>query len=138
MALAAKARSSQLMMAAQLLAAGWVASVAAWRWISADVRELYYGGVDLVLASAFFAMSRGRWFPAPLFFLHAVLVLYNAYAFFIAAPTPWVSVFINRFYELALFYVSGCAIYRITRLRQKERARRRQRAPIHFRSDAAR
>lgn len=66
----------------------------------------------------FFALSRGRWFPVPLFFLHAVLVVYDAYALLIGSGPVWVVAFVNRGFELALFYVLFCALFRIAKLKQ--------------------
>lgn len=122
--LASKARSSQIATAAQLLAASWIASLALWRWVGPELRNFGLAGVDLVLAGEFYAMSRGRWFPAPLFFLHAGLVLYYLFASSIGSAYGWVAAVANRAFELEAIYIAGCAAFRIGRLaRQDEGAR---------------
>lgn len=109
-------------MAAQLLAASWIASVAVWRWVGPDLRTLALAGIDTMLASAFFLMARRRWFPAPLFLLHGALVIYSAYAATIGSEIFWVAAFLNRGFELALAYVAACALFRIARLAAREKA----------------
>lgn len=94
-------------------------SVAIWRWFSPEWRPYGYAALDMGLALFFLAQSRGRLFPVPLFFLHAGLVAYHGYAALIAAPTPWVSAFINRAFELAMAYVMGCALFRLIRRARK-------------------
>lgn len=109
------------MAAAQLLASSWIASVAVWRWVADDLRCFAFAGIDLLLAIAFFIMSRGRRFPVPLFFMQALLVLHDLIG--MAAPPSiyWLAVVLNRAFEIELFYVGACATYRIARLARKEK-----------------
>ncbi|MEE2690888.1 MAG: hypothetical protein VX640_05020 [Pseudomonadota bacterium] len=109
------------MAAAQLLAASWIASVSVWRWLPQDLRTHGFIAIDVALAFAFFAMSRGRWFPVPLFFLHAALVAYHVYAGFVGSTIGWVGAFINRAFEMALAYVIACALFRIRRIVRKQK-----------------
>lgn len=122
--LAARARSSQIAMAAQLLTAGWLASIALWRWVDPEIRTVGFAGVDTMLAGAFFLMSRGRWFPVPLFFLHSACVIYSAYASLIGPEIFWVAAFLNRAFEIAVGYVAACSLFRIARFRVSERPRK--------------
>lgn len=116
-------------MAAQLLAAGWIASVAVWRWVDPEIRTIGFAAIDAMLAGAFFLMSRRRRFPVPLFFLHGALVIYNAYAATIGSQIFWVGAFLNRGFELAIAYVAGCALFRIALLAMREKTARRQARP---------
>lgn len=115
-------------MAAQLLTAGWIASVASWRWIGPELRAVAFAGIDAMLAAAFFLMSRGllsrgRWFPAPLFVLHSALVAYSASAATIGSENYWIAAFLNRGFEIAVAYVGACALFRIVRLAGRENER---------------
>lgn len=110
--------------AARLLAASWVASLAVWRWIEPGLRVPAFAAIDLALAGAFFTMSRGRWFPVPLFMLHAALIFYHAYALAIGPKYIWIAAFINRAFEFELVYVFACSVFRITRLSHKQNGAR--------------
>lgn len=72
------------------------------------------------MAAAFFLMSRGRWFPVPLFFLHGVLIAYGVYSLIIGSGPVWVAAFLNRAFELELVYLLSCALYRISKLGRNE------------------
>ncbi|MBT8471682.1 MAG: hypothetical protein KJN99_03695 [Marinicaulis sp.] len=58
-------------------------------------------------------MSRGWWFPAPLFFLHAALVFYHLATGLYGFNSFWVSAFMSRAFDAALFYVIGCGLYTV-------------------------
>jgi len=73
------------------------------------------------MAAAFFFMSRGRWFPVPLFYLHGALVAYNAYSLLIGAGPVWVAAFLNRAFELELAYILSCALFRISKISENEK-----------------
>jgi len=76
----------------------------------------------LLLAVAFFQMSRKRWFPVPLFFAHAALVLYHL-SIALMSPSPyWVQALLNRSFEMTMIYIIACAAYRIMRLRDSRAA----------------
>lgn len=111
--LAAKSKSQQIAAAAQLLAAGWIGSLAVWRWAESYL-TVGLAMIDALLAGVFFAMSRGRWFPAPLFFARRArslraLCAHNRRAEFLGGGV------LNRGFELALGYVAACAVFRIAR-----------------------
>ncbi|MBB5519703.1 hypothetical protein [Amphiplicatus metriothermophilus] len=92
-----------------------------WRWVAPDLRPFAYAGIDAALAAGFARLSRGRWFPVPLFLLHVALIAYHLYAALIGAATFWASAFLNRAFELALAYVAGCAAYRIAHMARKDK-----------------
>jgi hypothetical protein len=112
------ARSRIILRSALLLFVGWLVFLAEWYFTRGDVRLVLYALTDAALAGAFFYMSKGRWFPVPLFFLYATQIPYHAYAAFIGSPPFWVALLLNRFFEAALLYVMGCSVYRISRLRR--------------------
>lgn len=98
----------------------WAFSVQFWILFSGDTLTLAYIGVDIALALAFFSMSRGRWFPVPLFFLHAALVLFHTYTLIIDQSPFWMIAFLNRSFELALVYITACAMFRVRVRRTRE------------------
>ena len=96
-----------------------------WRWVAPDLRLYGFAFIDLALAFIFFSMSRGKWFPVPLFFLHASLIAYHVYALLVGSGIGWIGAFLNRAFETALIYVMACAAFRIWRS-----ARKRKDAPF--------
>ena len=112
--LANAARMRQIETAARLLTASWIASVIGWRLIDPPLLYGAYAAVDFALAVIFFQMMRGRLFPAPLFVLHVAMLCHHASAAMIHLPLAWMGVALNRMFELALIYVGGCAVYRMT------------------------
>jgi hypothetical protein len=105
------------------IALSWGFSVA-WYFTGARHGLVWsYAIVDGALAAFFWLQSRGRWFPVPLFFIHAALVVYYVYvAAFGLDSWFWIAAFVNRLFDLALIYIGACALYRI---RATRRARRR-------------
>lgn len=107
------ARSLQLAAAARLMAISWAYSLQLWMIVDGPARMFAYGAVDALLAAAFYHMSRKRWFPVPLFFLHAALAIYDLYAVLAGPSVFWVQMFLNRTFEMELIYIIACAVYRI-------------------------
>ncbi len=91
----------------------WIASVSVWRWFAPELRLYGFAFIDLALAFIFYSMSRGKWFPVPLFFLHAALIAYHVYALLVGSSIGWIGAFLNRAFEMALLYVMACALWRI-------------------------
>ncbi len=87
--------------------------------MSGPAQNISFAIVDFMLACAFFEMSRKQWFPVPLFAMHALLVVHNLSTTFMGLDFVWFAIFINRAFELAVFYVIACAVYRIGVLRSK-------------------
>lgn len=106
--------------AALVVAAGWAVTLAVWYFARGDLRLALYAAIDAAQAGYFFYLSRGKYFPVPLFFLYGALVLYHSWAALIGAPPGFIAAFLNRAFELALVYVMGCALFRISRLRAKK------------------
>ncbi|HXI85832.1 MAG TPA: hypothetical protein VNH64_00125 [Parvularculaceae bacterium] len=121
LALADRARSLLINAAAQILSASWIASVAIWRWVPDERRGLAFAGIDLSLTIAFFLMSRDRWFPVPLFFLEALLVIQDVIGAAAGGKIFWLAIVLNRVFEIELFYVGACAVYRIGKLARKQK-----------------
>lgn len=80
---------------------------------------LSFAGVDAATALALYLMSAGRWFPVPLFLLHALLILYHLHTAFIGPERYWVVLLLNRIFEAELLYVIGCGAYRIAVCRKR-------------------
>lgn len=122
--IAYRSRSSQLAAAARLLSLSWAFSIQLWIVMDGPERSVAFGLVDFLLACAFFQMSRRRWFPVPLFFLHAALVIYHLYAALVDSSIWWIALFLNRAFELAVGYVIACSAYRVYIQQTKNAARR--------------
>lgn len=91
-------------------------SLAVWRWVLPEFHALGFAIIDGALAIAFLLMSRGRWFPVPLFYLHGMLIAYGIYSMAVGSGPIWVAAFLNRAFELELVYVLSCALFRISKL----------------------
>lgn len=115
------ARSPQLAAAARLLAISWAFSLQLWLVFDGLERAIAFVMVDFCLACAFLQMSRRRWFPVPLFFLHATLVIYHVYTIVTKSDVFWIHTFLNRAFEAALLYVLLCSVCRIFVLRTQMR-----------------
>jgi len=120
MIIASKSRSPQIAAAARLLALSWAFSLQLWILLDAPWRSYAFITLDLTLAACFFQMSRGKWFPAPLFFLHFALAVYHFYTLLAGSSIAWVGAYINRIFEVALLYVLVCASFRIYSLNTKK------------------
>ncbi|GJL96081.1 MAG: hypothetical protein DHS20C05_24860 [Hyphococcus sp.] len=88
-----------------------------WLVLDGDARTYGFMALDLVLAVAFFQLSRGHWFPVPLFFLNAVFVLYHLYSLVADVDLFWAQILLNRALEIELAYIVACSAYRIYCLR---------------------
>lgn len=117
------ARSRMLAGTGCAVALSWVFSIG-WYFTGAHYGFVWtYAVVDGALAVFFWSQSRGRWFPVPLFFLHAALVLYYVYVAALGVKSWfWIAAFVNRLFDLELLYVGGCALYRIRLLKRRRRA----------------
>ena len=113
--IAYRAGSDQITTAARLIAISWLFSLQFWILFDGDSLAVSYFALDLTLAAAFYQLSRGRWFPAPLFFLHAATVVFNFYIVLIDQGPIWMIAVLNRSFDLALAYIIACAVYRIRR-----------------------
>lgn len=111
--LAYAARLQVIFTAAQLLTAGWIYSVFAWRFLDGAELRFAFALQDATLAYIFFQMSRGRWFPVALFIIHVVMLIHHLAVVIFDVPVSMIGLFLNRLFELALVYVGGCALYRI-------------------------
>ncbi len=111
--LANAARSRTIFVAAQLLTAGWIGSIAAWRFLDGPELRFSYVLIDATLAVMFLQMSRGRWFPVALFVIHFIMLAHHLIIAVLGVPDSFIGLFLNRLFELALVYVGGCALYRI-------------------------
>ncbi len=81
--------------------------------------------IDLATAALYFRMSRRRWFPVPLCFLHGMLVIYHTGTFFNSGELFWEKFVLNRAFDMELAYIASCALFRISAM---WRARRLVRA----------
>ena len=119
-ALSLVAQSRQIVAAAVALALGWGFSLL-WFWTGSRSGHVWgYAVIDAALAAYFWTSSQRRWFPVPLFFIHAALVCYFVYVALVGLHTWfWIAAFVNRLFDVALVYVAGCAIYRIRALKQR-------------------
>lgn len=116
-----RSRSPRIAAAADLLVASWFVSLVVWRWVPSEFRALGFAFIDFAMAAAFFFLSRRRWFPVPLFFLHGALAVYDTYALLIGTGPVWVVAFANRAFELALAYILSCSLFRISKLGENEK-----------------
>ena len=107
-------RSPQIALAGRLVFLNWALSLQLWL-VSAWLPLLAgYLIIDAVTAAIFFRMSRGRWFPVPLFLLHAALMVCHAGSVFVEEQESfWVQVLLNRTLDIELIYITGCALFRI-------------------------
>ncbi len=92
-------------------------SLQLWLVAKGAALTLGYAAIDLCLAVYFFHLSRGRWFPAPLCFLHALLVVYHLGTLFNTGGLFWEKFILNRAFDVELGYIIACAVFRMSVLR---------------------
>ena len=119
-------RSDQIILAARYIVAGWFAAVA-WYWLATPFGWSWgYAAIDFALAVVFWRMSKRRWFPVPLFFLHAFELVYFLLATISEIEFWWLMLISNRIFELSVIYVWVCAVVRIALRRRRSLARHRR------------
>lgn len=111
-------RSRQIVATAYLLAAAWMLGLLTWWILGRRGYDWGYGLIDTTLAIIFWRMSKGYWFPVPLFFIHALQVAYYPYATLIGVTPWWLTAILNRVFEVELVYILSCTIYRLWRKRR--------------------
>lgn len=114
-------RSSQILAAARIVFLNWLAGLQLWLVLEGATLTCGYIVIDAITAALFFRMSRGKWFPAPLCFMHGVLVIYHAGTLFNTGGLFWEKFILNRAFEIELFYVIACALFRIAVTRSPAR-----------------
>jgi hypothetical protein len=130
---ATAARSRSIRQAAYPLAIGWVCTILWWLTMSRTGMTWGYSVIDVFLAAYLFQLSKTRRFPRPLFALHVSAILFQAAGALMSLEHFWVSLAINRYFEVSLLYVSGCAIYRIYLHRKNRRSERSAQSQNAFR-----
>lgn len=100
------------------LSAGWICCLG-WYAAFGDT-ELSFGFavINLAMAAQFWRMSRLRWFPAPLFFLHALQIVNYLIASALSIGTWWQVALANRIFDVEVAYILCCALFRIARRRK--------------------
>lgn len=81
--------------------------------------------VDFATAAIFLRMARDRVFPLPLFAIHALLVAWHMASLSADAGVPaCLQAALNRIFDFELFYIGGCAVYRMAMLNRLACVRR--------------
>ena len=118
------ARSEQVTLAARLIFVNWALSLQFWLVLHGNALTFSYIALDAITAFVFFRMSRGRWFPAPLCFMHGVLVIYHLGTLLNTGGLFWEKFVLNRMFDVELVYATACALFRILALNHRNRVRR--------------
>ncbi len=115
-------RSEQLSAAARIIFVNWAAALQLWLVLGGAALTVGYIVIDAITMALFFRMSRGRWFPAPLCFMHGVLVIYHIGTLLNTGGLFWEKFVLNRLFDIELVYVTACALYRIVAVNRAGRA----------------
>lgn len=109
-------RSEQITTASRIIFVNWAAGLQLWLTLQGAMLTFGYIIVDAVTVALFFRMARGKWFPAPLCFMHGVLVIYHFGTLFNMGGLFWEKFILNRAFDIELIYITGCALFRIIAL----------------------
>lgn len=110
--------------AALLLALAWCATFF-WRYLFHGSSITWgYAVIDLALAAFFWREARAAIFALPLFYCHVTFVIVYFSTTIFKLTDWWALALANRLFELEIFYIIACAIYRI-----RSRAKKKKRAP---------
>lgn len=104
---------------AHVLGLGWCATFFWYYSFAGSGITWGYAVQDAAIASYFWRQSQRAAFPAPLFFIHFISIIYYFLSTLTRIDDWWTAVIANRLFEIALAYVAGCAIFRIVKLRKK-------------------
>ena len=115
-------QSCQINSAARVVFANWVAALQLWLVLDGACLIFGYLLIDAVTTMVFFRMSKRRWFPVPLCFLHGVLVIYHAGTMFGTHTLFWEKFILNRAFDIELAYILGCALFRIVMINRRSSA----------------
>lgn len=117
-------RSDQITAAARIIFVNWAAALQMWLVLEGAALTASYVVIDAITAALFFRMSRGRWFPAPLCFMHGVLVIYHLATLLNTGGLFWEKFVLNRFFDIEIVYVVACVFYRIVAIHRPGDSRR--------------
>ena len=115
--LAFLSKSNSIQFAAALIAGSWVFSAGYFFYVGGKGYYLLVIVLNLLLAIRFLKMSQVQLFPVVL-----CAIFFTSAGFLVIARTVsfdayWTIFILNRVFELSLFYVIGCSIHRIRKLR---------------------
>lgn len=116
-------RSEQITAAARIVFLNWAVALQMWLVLEGAALTVSYIVIDAITAGLFFRMSRGRWFPAPLCFMHGVLVIYHLGTLLNTGGLFWEKFVLNRFFDIEIVYVVVCALYRIIAMKSAGKPR---------------
>lgn len=100
---------------------GWLASIAAYFELAPLGLTWGYTVISFMQAALFWRMSGAAAAPLPLFGVATAAIVVNLLATVSSVNFWWSAFALNRLFDLMLFYITGCALYRIYRLRQKQK-----------------
>ncbi len=119
--LAQKSRSRQLVAAAHIVTLAWCFTFF-WHYLFHGSQITWgYAVIDASVAVLFWRQAQQSVFTLPLFYVHVACVFLYFATTALASADWWVMALTNRFFEVEVFYLIGCALFRMARRRSKEK-----------------
>jgi len=104
-----------------VISGGWLASIATYFLLAPSGFTWGYTIISFAQATLFWRMAGSAVAPLPLFVVSAAAIVVNLLATVSSVNFWWSAFALNRLFDLMLLYIAGCALYRIVRLRQKQK-----------------
>lgn len=122
-ALALSSHSRAIAAAAHIVTLSWCFTFFWYRLYAGSGVTWGYAVIDAAVAAVFWRQARNNLFALPLFYVHlADVALYFLTTIF-DVNEWWLFAVANRLFEMEIFYVAACAVFRIRKLKLKEKGR---------------
>jgi len=122
-ALALTAHSRAIAAAAHIVTLSWCFAFFWYHLFAGTGVTWGYAVIDAAVAAVFWRQARKSLFALPLFYVHlADVALYFLTTVF-DVKEWWLFAVANRLFEAEIFYVAACALFRIRKLKPKEKGR---------------
>jgi predicted membrane channel-forming protein YqfA (hemolysin III family) len=104
------------------VALGWCVTFL-WFYFFYGTRQTWgYAVIDGAMASYFWRQSKAKLFALPLFYIQMCFVGVNLITTLARTDDWWFAFASNRLFEIELVYILGCSVYRVRKLRKKQRS----------------
>ncbi len=119
--LAALSKSASIRKSATMISLAWLLLIGSFFYFRRAEYFMMVLFVDSLLAYRFWRMARFEIYPAVLCITMLSEIAFTLIALLFSLHFYWIAFVLNRFFELTLLYIIGCAIFRIRVLKREKR-----------------
>jgi hypothetical protein len=122
--LAAISKSVSIRTSAIMVSLAWLLLIGCYFYLAQREYFMMVLFVDGLLAYRFWRMARIEIYPSVLCVIMLAEIAFTVMALSLSWHFYWIAFVMNRFFELTLLYIIGCAIFRIRVLRREEKTQK--------------